>query len=312
MNLALNPFDKGRKPETIEGIVITEKPRMDLIERYINENKHCVEHNRTFPKTWAFKPLTSHEIYLTSLMIDDPARDFFSVLINQSYIYGHNIFIVKLKDWKYRLLNKLKGTKHAPLELKVEGQISNDSLMELLFCNVAADDVGNNVFVMSVESSLTCNNAGNFLGGRVRNCTIKANRVSMKCGYSAQESSFIVDTAKDEFGEEAMECKFTADIVSGSCGTSAQDSVFNVGYVGGGLGPCSRGSKFFVEDLQGTPGDYANGSEFEIGEFEPVYPIRPLDCVYRTRNKETYDKILHGGYYEGYLEKNGNRLELIE
>ncbi|MBW3015918.1 hypothetical protein KY330_05845 [Candidatus Woesearchaeota archaeon] len=155
MNLALNPFDKGKKPEKIEAVELDslDDKILDMVKVYEENAKYgyahlnyCLNHEVKYPV------LTPSEIDIALQLalriktqgVDYLTGPFFSKLVQLSFDAGYNDFKLHLEGTtKSHIGYKVRGREDKILKCEVFGDINVNGFKEAIYCDAKIHgDVG--------------------------------------------------------------------------------------------------------------------------------------------------------------------------
>ncbi|MBW3015912.1 hypothetical protein KY330_05815 [Candidatus Woesearchaeota archaeon] len=179
MNLALNPFNKGRKPEVIEKVEIEENWRLESLIKTYKEVKRNVNKLPMDRFDWCTVPPVYIDMFLQWLIVEDEVSDRGTAAINYLIHKSFNARWIKDKDFVL-----------SPGTLKLDclcGGISRDIFMGGYSegrCKVTINgDVGGSFGVHSKYCDFIIKgDADDFLGESSRYCTYVANNVGSAAG----------------------------------------------------------------------------------------------------------------------------------
>lgn len=234
MNLALNPFDAGKKPESIDEILLDERVK-ETVEHFrsldFSKIQTIIAAKRKLRKLTlpVLEPILIDIVY-QSIKSEEFDTTYVSSLINTSYKHGNNDFILTAYGGDH-LGALLSGTKKNRLRLKVDGDVGFGFGMRSRFCDFTVEGDGAELFG---SDAYCCNfKAGNLLyqcGNKSKKCTFHVGNVGEMCGRDAEYSAFIIRGDCDEqLGHYASSCRFLVQgDTSGQCGAMADNSTFEL------------------------------------------------------------------------------------
>ncbi|MBW3015915.1 hypothetical protein KY330_05830 [Candidatus Woesearchaeota archaeon] len=190
MNLALNPFEKGRKPEKVDEVKLDDrvmklfKKSKSLIDRMYSVNDQCAEMKaikQLYQLAIQRSPcLTKNqvEIFLERLWqegydLDLALTEFYSWVIYYSYDGGCNDFSFTFDKPLYGLMRNFFAKEERRLKFTFNGDVGNAFGEKSRNCD----------FVIKGE-------AGQELGTRAHNCYFKADRIGWDFARDAVECIF--------------------------------------------------------------------------------------------------------------------------
>ncbi|MBW3015917.1 hypothetical protein KY330_05840 [Candidatus Woesearchaeota archaeon] len=203
MNLALNPFDKGRKPESIDKVVLDNDPIIFEALDYLNNLQHSrlgyYEHEQLKKKVVEYQctPAQINVIMRLALDSEDIVNNglvswLVSRLIQTSYNNGHNDFTLPGSDIK--LLCK-----------ELEGKAGN-------LIKISAPKVGHDYAVNSVYISSVIGEAKSFCYCNAGYAEITINKAGMLLGNGAQGCVFtVLEDVGDLAGWHSNDCTFRSN-----------------------------------------------------------------------------------------------------
>lgn len=273
MNLALNPFDKGKKPETVDMVEVDNKTLKQIIDVFyefrdydaVNDPK---ERKVAFHNRLKGFELTSNDIGLFIASLPElHDREFdaegaiITYLVQKAYDNGYSRFDFDLCGRDSHVFSEVQANKERPLEFHVSnGYLTLNSLIGLRHCKVKIDcDVHWNI-ASSCEDCVFVLNGDALVGygSHAKNCTFWGKTVNWDCGAWAVESEFHVENTER------------------SCGAGSEKSSFYIsGDAGTELGKHTSECKFYVG------GDVGDDCGFCA-----------KNCTFYAKKKETYKKML--------------------
>lgn len=154
MNLAMNPFDIGKKPESVDEIVALQDENFKKHVEYFNNLKVQYGWNyihKVMREAYRFEPLYPTQIHILSKTLESDvyyrpvSGQFFTWVIQNSFDAGHNNFHLNVGNHRMSFLGYyLSGDRERRLELLIDGSVGD--LLGLKAQNVnftVTGDVGN-------------------------------------------------------------------------------------------------------------------------------------------------------------------------
>lgn len=207
MNLALNPFDKGRKPERID-LVNLDSDIADIIKLFDdNAFDSLLSHDKTCNnirdditvKTPAEIDIIYQtlEAYLDSIN-EDRYSCFLSLFVGEfiqkSYFAGYNDFhITPLLSPPILLGYELMAIKK-PLRLTVNGDVGDGFGEKSYNCVFKANNAGKNMGSSSIGSRFYVDCVGMSCGSFAKASEFRMKKVGKWCGGAAERCKFFVSS----------------------------------------------------------------------------------------------------------------------
>lgn len=261
MNIALNPFDKGRKPEHIDDVVMdtTVKDAVDYF-RSLNFSK-VDDVNDAYKKLrrlelQVLEPSLIDVVY-QNIRKEEFGSSYVSALINTSFRAGNNDFMLTTCSDEL-VATHLRGLKRRRLKLNVHGDVGFGFALKARYCDFVVEG-----------------NGGDYLGGESKDCVFTLKDVGVCCGIDSVRSEYNIINAGVNCGENAVSSTFT---LQGDCAES--------------LGQNAYYSKFIVYgDTKAWYGAQATYCTFELhGNFDPNFGLSSQTNTYRLK-KSAVDKL---------------------
>lgn len=210
MNLALNPFNKGRKPETVEKVDLEGKLNdlMELFKRAQNylkysgyNNNYCaVKYERKLreldKKLWTPNDIENFSLAVMpeSYLEEGWLGMYYHKMIKDSYNTGNNDFTLHSNSGIVSL-NRLRGAEDRRLKVTIEADVGD----EFGDCSTYCD------FVIKGE-------AGNGLGYHAKYCSFDCHGdVADDCAFGSRNCVYTFRGCVAHVSYEARDCVFKAD-----------------------------------------------------------------------------------------------------
>ncbi|MBW3015908.1 hypothetical protein KY330_05795 [Candidatus Woesearchaeota archaeon] len=205
MNLALNPFDKGKRPEVINTVML------DQIVNDTIDHFNSLEIMEEPGNTWAEKFQNLKLPVLNASLIDsvyqvikgkENSAEYISALINTSYEAGNNGFCLTCSGEGHVGIF-LQGKSRRRLKLKIEGDVGIGFGMHTKYCDfIVNGDAGNCLGWYSKRCKFILNgDAGEGFGNFSEHSCFKANEVYLILGRASRNCTYEIDSLElDYFG----------------------------------------------------------------------------------------------------------------
>lgn len=243
MNLALNPFDRGKKPEYIDEIVVDETVRKavdkfnKVLPKFIKLNTKDMEVSYKMFKRYKWPVLTPNEIYVVHNLI--PATyysgPFMSILVGNSFNEGYNDFFLENSSDYVGMF--LIGKEDNRLRLNVEGDCGQGFGLKARYCDFTINgNSGWDLGAQAKDCSFKARDVDDKCGTDTERCSFEVNNSGHCCGQYSEHSTFKINgNCGKNLGQYASDCEFTVKGDTGeSCGFLGYDNQF---WLHGKVGP---------------------------------------------------------------------------
>lgn len=240
MNLALNPFDKGKKPEKVDEVEIERYPVLeDIVKRFEKMREHIEGHfpNTTecavFNRSWFYRfedgPFDNQQLQiLMHLITGKYAGCLLSKYIQDSVEAGHKDLVLYCNEPLSAFIYKIRNA-----NIEIHGDVGEYSCVNCEYCN------------FKINGS-----AGPRFGKDSKQCTFYVESVEEDCGSCSHNCKYHISGSAGKYlGTNSERSRFyVLGDVGERCGNNSNNSGFDIkGSAGMGLAVVAKKSIFVVE-----------------------------------------------------------------
>lgn len=205
MNLALNPFGTGRKPEKVE-VVEKHSGVKFSIDDYLLV---CNSKDKAITPV-GLAPAQIMEVYNNLKHYDTNLLGrYMAYLVQWSYQSGYNDFELEIEK-PLDSFGWIIAKKDNPLRVKIDGDMKSFLGYKSKYVEFVVDgDVGYTLGDEAVNCSFKAKRSGILCGRNARNCNFDVESTDIYCGVNARDCEFIIrKDFESSLGHGAYNCTF--------------------------------------------------------------------------------------------------------